>query len=319
MAYADALDPLIPAGSEKRKFGDDDIRQLTRAVRQRLASFFNDVDIDPLTPKNLSIAGAALVDLAVLTAKIADLAVTTGKLADGSVTAAKLAALAVATANIVDGAVTQAKHANLSVGTAQIIDAAVTAAKLAAGAVLPGGIGAGTFGFDGVTSTSGYRVGGAAPANQFLAGDGAWATFRALLAADFPDALLQKLLLRFDGWFVDNVPGGSASFFERYRAGGLLDQHVAVMTRAGEVRGVWVRGNADRTAGSFTAKVQKNGADTAATAVIDGTNPRESYTTPAAGAVAFAAGDYLGMAWASAGLTPAASTEYVAGFEVRYT
>lgn len=321
MAYADYLDPAIPASGEKRKFGDDDIRQLTRAVRQRLASIFADVDADPLSFKNLTIQGGALLDLAVLTAKIADLAVTTGKLADGAVTALKLAALAVATANIIDGAVTQAKLANLSVGTAQLIDANVTAAKLAAASVLPGAIGAGTFGFDGVSSTSGYRVGGAAPLGQVMKGDGAWGTFQALAAADFPDALLQKLIHYHTGWGLQNAIGSSASFMTKYGVlTGSMEEHSDIMTQAGEIRKLWIRGNADRTAGTFTVQIAKNTVNVGgAIATIDGANPRQVIAAFAAGAVPFAAGDYIGLTWQSAGLTPAGSTEYYSGFEARYT
>jgi hypothetical protein len=319
MAYADPINAATPDGAvDQARQGDDNIREFKRAVQQRLASFFINYDADPMVPKNGSIPGAALVDLAVLTAKIADLAVTTGKLADGAVTAAKLAALAVTTANIIDASVTQAKLANLSVGTAQIIDAAVTAAKLAASAVLPGGIGAGTFGFDGVTSTNGYRVGGAAPANQFLAGDGAWATFRALLVADFPDALLQKLLLHIDGWYLINAPASSSSFMTRFFNALGTDRNSTVMTQAGEVRKVWLRGEAARTAGSLTAKVSKNGADTGATAVIDAANPQTSVASVAAGAVTFVAGDLLAFNWTTVGFAPN-NTTHVAGFEARYT
>lgn len=322
MAYADPINAATPDGAvDQARQGDDNIREFKRAVQQRLASFFIDYNADPMVPKAASIPGAALVDLAVLTAKIADLAVTTAKLADGSVTAVKLAALAVGTANIIDAVVTQAKLANLSVGTAQIIDAAVTAAKVAASAVLPGGIGPGTFGFDGVTSTSGYRVGGAAPANQFLAGDGNWATFRALLVADFPDVLLQKLVHYHTGWGLQNAIGSSASFMTKYGVlTGSLEEHSDVMTQAGEIRKLWIRGNADRTAGTFTVQIAKNTVNVGgAVAVIDGTNPRQVIAAFAAGAVPFAAGDYIGLTWQSAGLTPAGSTEYYSGFEARYT
>lgn len=280
MAYADPLDETAPAGNTKVKLGDDAIRTAIRAIRQRLSSLIVDIDADPMVLKP-STVGNDQVIIASLDASHV--------LQNGSVTAPKMGPLAIQNPAIDDDA------------------------------ILPRNIGPGTFTFDDLNTVAGLQVGGAAAAGKFLKGDGAHFVAADFLATDIPDSLLQKLLMRFDGFFVDNVPGGSGSFFERFRSGGGVDQHVAVMTRAGEIRGVWTRGNADRTGGSFTVFVSKNGVATTAQATIDGAAPRESYTTPAAGAVVFAAGDYLGMTWQSVGLTPAGSTEYIAGFEVRYT
>lgn len=322
MAYADPLDQTAPAGSDDRRFGDDTIRQHIRAIRQRLSSIFVDIDADPMVLKDATVGTTQLIDAAVSLAKLADAIVSTAKLQDGSVTQAKLANLAVGTAQLIDQAATQAKLGLLSVGTAQLIDGAVAAAKLAAGAVLPGGIGPGTFGFDGVTSTNGYQVGGAAPAGQVLKGNGVWGVFSALVAADFPDALLQKLLMQSEGWYYTNLPGTSGSFMGRYGSlTGLGDEFTHVMARAGEIREVWVRANKDKTGGNAQFIVTKNGADTTAFAQI-GDPPfgvRQDVEFYGAGVVPFAAGDLITFRWITVGLVPANSMNVVAGFGFRYT
>jgi hypothetical protein len=266
MAYADPLDQNKPDGADKRKFGDDQIRTHIRAIRQRLASVFVDVDVDPLTLKDNTVVTTKIVDGNVTAAKLADASVSTAKIVDAAVTLAKLAPLSVDTSKLIDAAVTLVKLADGAVSTSKIVDAAVTLAKL-------------------------------------------------------DPTALGKFLVRLDGFFVDNAVGTSNSFMERFRTGGTIDQHVTVMPRAGEIRAVWVRGNADRTSGNIQFLVSINGVNSGAFAQI-GDAPygvREDYRLYAAGAVPFAVGDYLGMNWISVGLLPAGSTEYVAGFEVRYT
>lgn len=56
MAYADPLDPVTPAGSEGLVNGDDRIREMKRAIIQRLLSVFVDVDVDPLQLKITAIS-----------------------------------------------------------------------------------------------------------------------------------------------------------------------------------------------------------------------------------------------------------------------
>lgn len=51
MAFAFAIDPTSPAGSDQVKLGDDNIRSFKSAVRERLASIFVDVDTDPYVLK----------------------------------------------------------------------------------------------------------------------------------------------------------------------------------------------------------------------------------------------------------------------------
>lgn len=67
MPFVEALDPLTPANTDSVALGDDDIRQKTRAIRERLASFFIDVDTNPLVPKNASVPWAAVVSPATFT------------------------------------------------------------------------------------------------------------------------------------------------------------------------------------------------------------------------------------------------------------
>jgi len=319
MAF-EVLDETKPAGGDERRFGDDVIRQHIRAIRQRLSSVFVDIDVDPMVAKPGIIPGTAIADLGVATGKLADAGVTQAKLAKPSVGNPELINLAVDTGKLADGSVTQPKLGALAVGTGQLAAAAVTAAKLAANAVVPGSIDpAGAFTFNALNTILGLRINGAAPVNQLLVGDGSWGNWRALVSADIPDAVLQKLLIRCEGWYLNDTPGTATSFMTRWQPLGGLDQHVAVMTRAGELRSLFIRGNADRTAGSFIAKLILNGVTTAVTATIDGANPRQVIATFAAGAVPFAAGDQLGLAWESIGLVPANTTEYIAGFEVRYT
>lgn len=55
MAYVDPLDPLTPAGSDGIVNGDDRIRELKRALIQRLSTVFVDTNADPLQLKTTAI------------------------------------------------------------------------------------------------------------------------------------------------------------------------------------------------------------------------------------------------------------------------
>lgn len=89
MAYADPLDQTVPVENDFVSQGDDYIREVKRALRQRINSFFQDVDADPLVPK----------DGIITTAMIADEAITGAKVAPHTLTAAHFA-LDEATANL---------------------------------------------------------------------------------------------------------------------------------------------------------------------------------------------------------------------------
>lgn len=131
MPYTDPLDPATPISTEAAGQGDDRIRELKRALIERLETAFTDLDADPLKlidgsidPTTMfadgSISGAKLTNGTVTLAKlaglpgIADGSVTNPKIADGAVTETKIADDAVTAAKIPDGTLRRAKlHANL--------------------------------------------------------------------------------------------------------------------------------------------------------------------------------------------------------------
>lgn len=81
MAYTDpTLDSTIPSQSEKVKLGASRIRNLTRAISQRLASVFVDPNVDPLALKPNTVGTTQLVDGAVTNAEIADATIELAKL-----------------------------------------------------------------------------------------------------------------------------------------------------------------------------------------------------------------------------------------------
>lgn len=51
MAYSNPLDPSTPSGSDPLAQGDDRLREAKGAIRERLATLVEDVDVDPLVPK----------------------------------------------------------------------------------------------------------------------------------------------------------------------------------------------------------------------------------------------------------------------------
>ena len=116
--YTDPFDATTPTAVEGLSNGDDRIRELKRAINERLADALN----------NWSGGGT-------VTPKIANLSILTAMLADDAVTQAKIADSAVGTLQILDDAVTAAKIAALAVGTPELADLGVTGAKLAADAV----------------------------------------------------------------------------------------------------------------------------------------------------------------------------------------
>lgn len=137
MTYIEPLDPATPDSSASAGEGDDRIRELKRALIERLETFFSSVDIDPLTVlldvinpdtafSDNVIPGSKLIDSSVSLAKLASLpelaagAVQTAHIADGNVTGDKLAA----------NSVTQPKMADDSVGSDELIDGAIKRAHL---------------------------------------------------------------------------------------------------------------------------------------------------------------------------------------------
>lgn len=132
MPYADPIDPTTPDDSAIAGEGDDRIRELKRALIDRIESFFQSIDqqpwqvkLDAIDPSaafsDATISGAKLINASVPLAKLAALpevgagAITTSNLADGSVTTPKLADAAVTNQKIFDGAVDTVKLADASV------------------------------------------------------------------------------------------------------------------------------------------------------------------------------------------------------------
>lgn len=97
--------------------------------------------------------------------------------------------------------------------------------------------------------------------------------------------------------------------------GGLTEGIVA--PKAGSLLALSIRGNADRTAGTVTAKPSINGVAVTPTdlnCVIDGTDVRQDYasTTFGTSGLTFTAGQRLGVSVTSASYTPAGSTDFSA-------
>lgn len=151
MAYADPLDAAAPASDGPVGSGDDEIRMLKRAIRQRLETFFVSLDTDPLgliagiikdqdIPLNevdgtkikvgtlpydrlTNLPGVGAPDDSVSTAALQAKAVTNDKIADGAVDTRTLAA----------DAVDSTKLADNSVGSAHIQDGSIHKSELSAG------------------------------------------------------------------------------------------------------------------------------------------------------------------------------------------
>ena len=60
MPYGTVYDDTVPAGSDFLSLGDDAIREFKDAIKERIESFFTDIDADPLVPKDSSIQGSAI-------------------------------------------------------------------------------------------------------------------------------------------------------------------------------------------------------------------------------------------------------------------
>ncbi|MFN3652598.1 MAG: hypothetical protein ACK47B_23725 [Armatimonadota bacterium] len=178
-----------------------------------------------------------------------------------------LKANSVGSSQIADGAVTDAKFSGqLSVAKGGTGAATAAAARTALGAAASGANGD-------ITSLTNL-TGGAAGSGDLNMGGG----YRMLL----------------EGWYADNPLGSSVDDMNRFGAGAAFPKK-ALMPRAGSVTAVAVKSNEARTAGTLTVTVYKNGAATALTAVLDGTNTTWKVTTAAKDVLAFAAGDELSV------------------------
>ena len=162
MPLVEVYDPALPADTDQSAQGDDRIRELKRALTERLNRVWpNWPNGDPLTWTNgiipsaamtFAVGGVPAVSLpakSVTQALIALLSIGTPELIDLSVTAAKIAAGAVGDAQLgafagshindasipgvklVDASIGSSKYALLSVLTGIIADGAVTTPKLA--------------------------------------------------------------------------------------------------------------------------------------------------------------------------------------------
>lgn len=158
----EVYDPATPADIDQSGQGDDRIRELKRALTERLARVWpNWPNGDPLTWTNgiipsaaitfaaggvpaaslpaKSVTQALLALLSVGTPELIDLAVTAAKIANGAVGDAQLGAFPGSHINdntipgvkLIDASIGSSKYALLSVLTGILADGAVTTAKLA--------------------------------------------------------------------------------------------------------------------------------------------------------------------------------------------
>lgn len=106
-------------------------------------------------------------------------------------------------------------------------------------------------------------------------------------------------------WHVKNA---GSPFSDQYFQinGGVSGDAVfeLAMMRPGSITGIMIRSSENRTAGSFTAEVQKNGSKIGLAAVLDGSNVTFKATTQAPGLDTFAIGDVISVVWTTAGWTP---------------
>lgn len=130
MAYVDPFNIATPADPDALAQGDDEIRLLKRAIKERLERFFADVNVDPMAPKPGIIKTADIAALNITNALLAALSVTTDKVALLAITEALLANLAVTTPKVADLAITGPKVAALAIGTGHVADLAITNAKI---------------------------------------------------------------------------------------------------------------------------------------------------------------------------------------------
>ena len=177
MAYADPVDPATPGDPDIAGQGDDRIREFKRGIRQRLASFFVNVDADPLVPKPNSIPVDVFADNSVdgKFLKVATIPADRvigggggGAAAPGpnSVNSAALQDNAVTNLKLGDNAVDERVIAPNSVGNSEMKDDAINTPELVDSAVTRPKIATVTRGVLGRVTKGSYVV----PAGNLLAG-----------------------------------------------------------------------------------------------------------------------------------------------------
>ena len=154
MAYADPLDATTPADTDFAGSGDDKIRELKRALIERIESFFQDVEAQPWVPIAGIIPGASLVNGSITSLQLdattsrawlagffVDTAANPPVPKPGSVPVAALSGAitpdddSVSTIKVQDLAITEPKMADNSVSSRTVQDDAITAPKIADGAI----------------------------------------------------------------------------------------------------------------------------------------------------------------------------------------
>ncbi len=118
---------------------------------------------------------------------------------------------------------------------------------------------------------------------------------------------------------INAAPAGLLAFTSGTAVSSAAGSTTFVAPADGSFRSCLVVGNANRTAGSATLRWRVNGVSVGGGAcVINASNVRTSTGLLDPGVVTFNAGDVIGVAFDSAGLTPAASVEYTAYWSVDY-
>lgn len=168
MPYVDPFDLTTPADNTVVGLGDDRVRELKRALKERIESFFTGIDVDPWVPKAGVVGLTALANgdlpagVKILAANVTDGNITTAKYAGLSITFDKIAAGNVRTNHHADSndaapaetapveavgdigitgrkldsaAIIERHYATGSIPTAAYKDVSITSAKLADGAV----------------------------------------------------------------------------------------------------------------------------------------------------------------------------------------
>lgn len=136
MPYIDPIDVTQPTAVGDLALGDDKIRELKRALAERMLDIVTGWPDGPLVLKiaNLFVTSVMLADNAVTRVKVADAAVGTAELVDREVTGVKIALLALLTEHYAALSVTDEKIAGMN--GSKLVDGSVPAAKVAPGAFL---------------------------------------------------------------------------------------------------------------------------------------------------------------------------------------
>jgi hypothetical protein len=124
----------------------------------------------------------------------------------------------------------------------------------------------------------------------------------------------------FDLWYQDNVAASQAAvILNRADHAGATPAgyaHRLILGKAGSITALWIRMNANRSAGSLTVEVYKNAGATGLTAVIDGTNPLKVTTEQPIGDDSFSAGDWIDLRITTDGSWAPTTDDLRAGIEI---